>query len=362
MHKLLSRLAWLFSVSALVACSQSNLPASAPGGSLNGSATSTASTLPDNAVKKKPAVDLFAAYGISGNGGVAAFKSPYSGAPIANMQGLEFPVDMAMDSRHDLFVADPYGYLTMWKPPYRSETIVVGSAGYGAVLVGVKNELFVANTGGSGGVFILKPPYKKASGEIVDRYTNYPSALAMDNKHGLFVVNKLGGNVAYYPSPYRRASAAILGLNLASSAQAIAIDANRTLFVTNGSNIRIYKPPYKSNSFQTIVTGIAGPEAIAVTPGGELFVANDAATAAGYGNVAIYKAPYNAPFKTIAGASVNDPQSVAVTPKGQLFIGNLYGGASDRGFVSVFNPPYSRATANATRNIGGGVNYVFLGP
>jgi hypothetical protein len=357
MHKLLSCLAWLFSLSALAACAQGNLPASAPGGS----SVASTSTGTGSAAKKSPVVDLFAAYGISGNGGVVAFKAPYKSAPFANMRGLDFPIDMAMDSLHDLFVADPYGYLTMWKPPYRVEKILVSGAGYGAVLVGVKNELFVADTGGSGGVFILKPPYKKASGEIVDQYTNYPSALAMDGKHDLFVVNQLGGNVAYYKPPYARASAAVLGLNLASSAESIAIDAKGTLFVTNGSNIHIYKPPYKSSTFQTVVTGIADPEAIAVTPGGDLFVANDADSAAGYGNVAIYKPPYNAPYKTIAGTDVDDPQSLAVTSKGELFVGNLYGGASNHGFVSVFDPPYGHASASVTRDIGGGVNYVFLG-
>jgi hypothetical protein len=358
MHKLLSRLAWLFSLSALAACAQSNLPASTPSGS---SLTSAAGTASNSAAKKKPVVDLFAAYGISGNGGVAAFKSPYTGAPIANMQGLSFPVDMAMDSQHDLFVADITGYLTMWKPPYRVEQVLVSSPGYGAVLIGAKNELFFADTAGSAGVYIVKPPYRKTSGEIVDQYTNYPSALAMDSKHGLFIVNEIGGNVAYYPPPYGHASTAILGVSPSASAESIAVDAKGTLFVTDTNNIHIYKPPYKSSEFQTIVTGISGPQAVAVTPNGDLFVANDDDTAEGYGNVAIYKPPYTAPFKTISGTDVNDPQSLAVTPKGQLFVGNLYGGASNHGFVSVFNPPYSRSVANVTRDIGGGVNYVFLG-
>lgn len=355
-HRHFALVTLLCSLTALSACAQNNIPSTSSNASAPNAHTASARA---DVAKTAPPENLFVAYGIN-TGAVAAFKPPYTGSPFANMLGLDFPLDIAMDSHHDLFVADPYSSLTMWKPPYRTESILKGS-GYGAVLVGSDNELFAADTsGGFDGIDILKPPYKNVSGEIYDEYSNYPTALAMDSKHGLFVVNQLGGNVAYYPPPYKHASVAFTNLGLNPGAQTIAVDGRGTLFVIASETIHVYKRPYKPNTFQTIANGIADPQAIAVTPSGDLFVANDVYTASGYGNVTIYKPPYAAPLETISGTPVDDPQSVAVTKQGNLFIGNK--SPSGTGFVSAFKPPYAKPYATISRGISGGVNYVFLGP
>ncbi|HTU82917.1 MAG TPA: hypothetical protein VMF61_12345, partial [Candidatus Acidoferrales bacterium] len=299
---------------------------------------------------KAPKGTLFAAAGISG-GTVTAFKPPYKNHAFAVMQGFTAPFDAALDTKSDLFVADPYAMMTLWFYPYRKHKTFIGNSGFGAVLVDSKNVVFAADTGGSGGVYEIAPPYKKVTREIDDQFTNYPSALAMDAHHVLFIVNQLGGNVAYYPSPYSRASGAVTGIAPAASAQAIAIDSKDRLFaIDGGSQVDIYPKPYGKNGSITIETGIDSAAAIFIDKKDQLFVANQAYTASGYGSVAIYKPPYSKPFAVIHGKGISDPESLTTDEQGDLFVGNLHGGAAG-GFVSMFKPPYTKGYTSLTSGI-----------
>lgn len=111
-----------------------------------------------------------------------------------------------------------------------------------------------------------------------------------------------------------------------------------TLFLDDGSTIKVYKPPYDSPT-KTIVKGVRSPISLSVAPNGTLFVLNRRKNLARWGTIAAYPPPYTAAPLSIGTGAL----SIAVDRHDRLIVGARNGG------LLVFDPPYTKPGIRVAR-------------
>jgi sugar lactone lactonase YvrE len=128
----------------------------------------------------------------------------------------------------------------------------------------------------------------------------------------------------------------------------------------NASPMAVIGPSASGLGGSTDITGLNGPDGIAVDSAGEIYVANEQVGSDGKGSITIYAPGSNgkvAPVRTIRGANtgVHNPGSLAIDAAGYLYVLNQWGGPHMRGSVTIYAPRSSGNVA-PVRTISAAVN------
>jgi hypothetical protein len=167
-----------------------------------------------------------------------------------------------------------------------------------AVAFASDGTLFVANNANNPNstVTAYAPPYTGAPLTISTGVSN-PVALAVDAQKDLFVFNAGTGKITIYPPPYTTAAPVTIGV--AAGSATLALDANQNLWVLSAANaLARFAPPY-TGAEDRLITG--------------------------------------------AGASLNAAEGLAIDSNGRLYVANTFGNT-----VLRFDPPYNNQGPNAT--------------
>jgi hypothetical protein len=282
-------------------------------------------------------------------GTITAYAAGSNGdvAPTATIKGsatgLLYPVSIALDSNHDIYVGNTYTYVSNTFVQEPSITIFQagsqGDANPTAVIGGTSTGL------------------------------DYLSGLALDSSGNIYATGFTGKGIPtinVYPAgsngnvaPISTISGPDTGLG---SEFAMTVDSAGNLYVLNGEEVSIYSAGSSgdaapSNTFTSSFTGIDDSSGIALDGAGNIYVANSYAGADFFtGSLSIYPAgsyATTAPTTVIEGdnTGLNYPQKVAVDARGEISVLNLNNTVTVYSAGSAGNVPPS-----ATINLNGNIN------
>ena len=233
--------------------------------------------------------DLFVGTFPDGGGSLLEFVPPYTAPPVSNSHGINGPYWIALDAAGDAFVANSYGSVTVYPPPYTTSsptTITNGIDTPLAVAVDRDQNLYVANEANNT-VTVYAPPYTSAPSFVLHA-SSTPVSLAISNKK-LFVGDVSDVDVFDLPLSGTTPSATLSsGIDDLSS---VITDAQGNLWLSDfiyggqyGGAIEEFKPPFVTGQSPAITikqhgarrSGLHNPVGLVFDDQGNLYVVDEA--------------------------------------------------------------------------------------
>jgi sugar lactone lactonase YvrE len=187
--------------------------------------------------------------------------------------------------------------------------------------------------------------------KLYTAYGDYTESLAVNRSNDIYGAN-CGDGISVY-SPVGKGKGFVRRQNGVCT---IAFDRAGKLYAAEGYNqIAIYaveQRPAHVRLLRSIYSGITGPDALAFSRSGDLFVSNYPVYS-GNGTVTVYGPNGSSPKRTLTD-ELNLPMAIAVDSKGTLYVANdpeTYRRGHD-GWVTVFAP----GSDKAVRKIIDGIN------
>jgi sugar lactone lactonase YvrE len=275
-------------------------------------------------------------------------------APSAMIAGSETDLNtrggVALDASGNIYVANNQSNTVTVYPAESNGNVApsstLGSANTGMVTphgiaVDASGNIYVTNLNISAvtvypaGSGANVAPSATISGSSTD--LNMPTGIALDGSGNIYVADSEGGEsgaVTVYPPGSNgevEPSSIIAGSNTDLNPTAIAVDAGGKTYVAGGQEVTVYPAESYGNVTPSATitgsqTGLDHASAIALDASGNIYVANNSATALG-STVTVYPAGSNgnvAPSSTIAGSNtgLDEPQGIAVDAGGNIYVTN----------------------------------------
>jgi sugar lactone lactonase YvrE len=226
--------------------------------------------------------------------------------------GINVPVNVAVDSRGTLYVANN-GNSTVTEYPFGMTSPSVTLSGSPLVFpngIAVDNNdtVYVTSGATAGSCYVLVYPKGASTPSEQINGFDLPVGLAVDKSGNLYVGDALQN--AVWEVPKGSTTPSKLALSGLDDPTGVAIDPSNNLWVANdANNTALGFHPGDTSPFVTITSGLSGPYSIALEKSGTLFVGNSLHYP---GDVAGYKSGSTTPFESI---SVGNPAGLAVYPK-----------------------------------------------